>query len=391
MSIPAAGVVQITTVPQTLYRLFPRLIEHLAARGFKVWAICSDGTWLSRETAAARLGIPVFGAPLARTVSPLADLRALWVIWRLLRRHRPRIAHMHTPKAGLLGSLAARLAGVPRVVYTVRGLPHLTARGPLRLALVLSESIACRLADEVMVVSHSVRDELLRVGACPADKMRVPGAGSAQGVDAAERFNPDRVVRLPNVRDELGIPADALVIGFIGRLVHDKGVNELLAAWRTLRTEYADAWLLVAGADREPRRGISDDQREALKGDSRVRLVGVVEDPERYYSAMDIFAFPSHREGFSNAVLEAAAMRLPVVGFDVVGVRDGVRHGETGLLGPPADTTVFISNLRRLLGDTAQRRRLGQAAREWMLAAFQPGERLAFVEDSYRRLQADEQ
>jgi glycosyltransferase involved in cell wall biosynthesis len=294
-----------------------------------------------------------------------------------LRARRPAIAHCHTPKAGLLGGLAARLAGVPVIFYTVRGLPHLTARGLLRALLIGTERLACRFAHRVIAVSPSVRDELLRLRACAPEKLSVPGPGSAQGVDAEGRFNPQRAAGLPSVRAELGLPAGALVLGFVGRLVRDKGFTELWQAWTVLRERHPDLHLLIAGADREPRAGVRQEELDACRADPRVRLVGVVEDIERHYAAMDVFAFPSHREGFSNAVLEAAAMALPVV-------RDGVRDGETGRLAPLSDGGRFTALLEELILDPAARARLGANARAWMLRDFRPEDRLRQVEASYR-------
>jgi glycosyltransferase involved in cell wall biosynthesis len=379
------GVVQITTVPQTLYRLFPNLVYRLKDLGYDVWAICSEGTWLPREKAAEKLGIDIESAPMSRLVSPGSDLQAILRIRILLRRRHPAIAHCHTPKAGLIGGIAARLAGVPTVFYTVRGLPHLTASGWLRWVLIWSETLACRLAHHVMVVSESVRQELLQRKICPAEKMSVPGAGSAQGVDAEFRFNPSRVLNLPRLRTEKNIPAQAVVLGFVGRMVKDKGFAELWSAWKILRERHPNLYLLMAGASKEPRAGVPESDLQACREDSRVIMTSVVEDIERVYAAMDIFAFPSHREGFSNAVLEAAAMGLPVSGFDVIGVRDGVRHGETGLLSTLFDVEHFTESLDKLIRNVPERTRMGTNARAWVLHNFRPADRLRFVEEAYQK------
>jgi glycosyltransferase involved in cell wall biosynthesis len=177
-----------------------------------------------------------------------------------------------------------------------------------------------------------------------------------------------------------------VVLGFVGRLVTDKGLTELRTAWLRLRERHPHLHLLLAGAGGEPRGGVANDELQAWRADPRVHVLGVVEDIERIYTAMDVLAFPSHREGFSNAVLEAAAMGLPVVGFDVVGVRDGIRHGETGLLCPALDAQAFGDALESLIVDPTRRQALGAAARAWTLRDFRPHDRLQFVEDLYRSL-----
>lgn len=384
-------VVQITTVPQTLYRLFPAAVAFLKANGYLVKAVCSAGTWVSREQAAERLEIEIGEIPLRRSLSPWADVRALVETTRILRRWKPDIVHCHTPKGGLIGGIAGWLARVPCCVYTVRGLPHLTAKGLMRWALLWSERIACRLAHRIILVSPSVRDELISLRIGDVRKMVVPGAGSAQGVDADGRFNPKRVLAGSHrlVRTELRIPVNAFVIGFVGRLTRDKGVVELSETWQNIREMTPDSHLIIAGADQEPRRGSVDSLLSRLGNDERVHIVGNVDAIETYLQAMDMLLFPSYREGFSNAILEASAMALPTVAFDVVGSKDGVRDGETGFLVPVHDTEALTERISRLYHDKNLCHVLGQNARAWVLRDFQPMDRLLMLEAEYARLLAE--
>ncbi|MBF5043473.1 glycosyltransferase family 4 protein [Aggregicoccus sp. 17bor-14] len=362
-------VLHVTTVPATL--LFLR--GHLAyqrAQGLWVGAVAAPGKALTDF--AAREGVPCFGVPMARAVTPLQDLASLAQLVRLLRRERPQVVHAHTPKGGLLGMLAGRLAGVPVCIYHLHGLPLETARGRKRLLLRCTERLSCSLAHQVLCVSGSLRAVALRERLVPAHKLQVPGHGSVAGVDAAGHFDPSR--HLPAraaTRRRLGIPEDAPVVGFVGRIVRDKGVGELASAWGELRERFPTAHLLVVGAP-EPMDPVPAGVLEALRQDPRVHLAGVTLDVPPLYAAMDVVALPSHREGFGMVNAEAAAMGLPVVTAQVTGCVDSVQAGVTGEMVPVGDARALAAALARYLASPSLRRRHGEAGRARMLRDFRP-------------------
>ena len=228
-----ARLVHLTTVPGTLVFLEGQ-IGFMKERGLDVSIVSSPGEELAafgREQA-----VPVFGVSMARQITPLADLRSLHAIWRHFRRLKPDIVHSHTPKAGLLGTLSAWLAGVPVRIYNIHGLPYMTASGTRRALLRATEQISCALANRVLCVSHSIRQVAIIDGLCAADKVAVLRNGPINGVDAIGQFDPVRLTdERASTRDHYGIPAGALVLGFVGRVVRDKGVGELVEAWRALR------------------------------------------------------------------------------------------------------------------------------------------------------------
>lgn len=227
-------VIQITTISESLCVFFPPLVRFLRARGVTVHAVSAPGELLHRFGEQEQ--ITVHAIPMARRIAPWHDLASLWQLVRLLRRLRPRIVHSHTPKGGLLGMIGAYCAGIPVRVYTIHGLPMVTATGMKRRLLRLAEVVACRLAHRVLCVSASNRALAVAEGLCPAEKITVLGQGSICGVDA-QKFCPipvDAPVRLAT-RRAYGIPATARVIGFVGRIVRDKGIQELAAAWLALR------------------------------------------------------------------------------------------------------------------------------------------------------------
>lgn len=358
----------ITTVPMSL-AFVKAQVGYVSQRGIHVYALSSPGPDL--HAFGERHGIPTCAVEMPRSITPLRDLWAVRRIIRVMRKIRPEIVHAHTPKGGLLGMIAAWLAGVPVRIYHMRGLPLMSASGGKRALLRWTECISCALSHRVICVSHSLRDVAIREGICPAEKIGVLAGGSGQGVDAERRFDPARVGAHAGreIRARYGIPERAPVLGYVGRLVRDKGVVELEAAWHRLRTEYPDLHLLLVGPF-EPQNPIPADVRARLEGDPRVHLAGMDWETPPYYAAMDLVVLPTYREGFPNVPLEAAAMGLPVVATRIPGCVDAVQEGVTGTLVPVKDTDALASAIRQYLDDPMLRRDHGAAGRERVLRDF---------------------
>ncbi len=226
-------------------------------------------------------------------------------------------------------------------------------------------------AHEVICVSSSVRDQAVEYGLCPSGKIRVLCGGSGNGVDSTKRFNPENVPVSSRVaiRAKYAIPIDAIVLGFVGRIVWSKGIVELADAWRSLREEFPDVHLLmVGGAESED--PIPKQVAEQLHKDLRVHLVGEEWNTPPLYAAMDLVALPTYREGFPNVLLEAAAMRLAVVATSVPGCIDAVSDGVTGTLVPPYDSQKLAGAITEYLKDVELRHRHGSAARARVVVEF---------------------
>lgn len=344
--------------------------SYLRASGYDVHVAASPGREL--EDLGEREEVTCHGVAITRHVSPLADARSLWNLVRVMRRVRPDVVHAHFTKSGLLGMIAGVLCRTPVRIYHIRGLSHVTAKGMLRAALLASDRLSCALAHQVLCVSHSNREVLLREGICRAEKVKVLGAGSGNGVDATGRFVPAAPAARGAARESLGIPQDAPVIGFVGRLVRDKGVVELVDAWSWLRGVHERVHLVLVGPFERERRAdtLPAGLRRALETDARVHLTGFVRDTPPLYAAMDVVALPTYREGLPNVALEAAAMSLPIVATSVPGCIDVVQDGVTGTLVPPRDALALATALDRYLADPALRDLHGAAARRRVVAEF---------------------
>jgi glycosyltransferase involved in cell wall biosynthesis len=377
----------ITTVSMSLTFLRGQ-IGFMQRRGLQVSVLSSPGPELA-EIASAE-GADTAAVSMSRHITPLRDLAALAALVRAMRRLRPTIVHAHTPKGGLLGMIAAALCRVPVRIYHMRGLPLMGAGGWKRRLLRSTERVACGLAHEVICVSQSVRTAAVAAGLCPPDRIRVLLGGSGNGVDACGRFDPTTHGRdaRRRVRSGMGISEQDMVIGFVGRVVRDKGVTELAAAWQELRGERPDVHLLLVGP-LEPQDPLPAGVEAMLRADERVHMTGMTWDTPPLYAAMDVVVLPTYREGFPNVPLEAAAMELPVVATRVPGCVDAVVDGETGLLVEPRDAVDLARALRRYLADPELRRQHGCAGRRRVLSDFQPHGIWEAVYAEYLRLLQD--
>jgi len=284
-----------------------------------------------------------------------------------MREVRPDLVHSYTPKAGLLAMLAARAAGVPHRFHTVQGMPLTVAKGPKRLILNATERTTYLAATRIFSASHSLCE--LIPGTWPARPPAVIGAGSVNGIDGG-KFAPDLVpgpVRA-QLRRDLDIPAGDRVIAFVGRLVGDKGVSELLAAFDALVA--ADVTLLLVGGEEPELDPLPAVTRELIARHPKVRSAGWVTDVRPYLAISDLLVLPSYREGFGMVLVEAGAMGVPVIASDITGCRDVVLDGVNGLLVPPRDAGALADALGRVLGDDMLRATLAGNVRRTMLERY---------------------
>jgi len=356
----------VVTVPLST-RFFQGQVAYFARSGFSVEFVCSPGTPLNDLCLEGAIPRPI---RMQREIALPHDPISLLRLWLLFRRTKPDLVVSGTPKAGLLGTVAARLAGVKCVVYTMHGLRLETAAGGKRRLLWLTEWLACSIADHVRMVSPSLMRRVIGLGLVSANRCSVCGAGTSNGIETSHwKRTPQAEFVGSQTREKLGIPSRTIVIGFVGRLTRDKGVMELYQAFKHLQGTHPDCGLLLVG-NFEEGDPIPAAWRDRICGDPGVFRTGFVTDIQQYYWAMDVFALPSYREGFPGAPLEAQAASLPVVCTDATGAVDSVVHAVTGFCVPVGNVAALTAALSRLLEDAELRLRMGEAGRIWVEENF---------------------
>lgn len=300
-----------------------------------------------------REGVETHVLSLERDPAPVTDLRTLAQLVRLMRELRPYRVIYGTPKATLLGGIAAWLCRVPVRIQILHCLRLETTTGVLRRFLLETERLAIRLATHTVAVSVGLRDRLGELGV-DVSRVDVIGRGSVVGVDRvrAGAIGSDPVLRTAQ-RERLGATEDEVVVGFVGRVTGDKGIAELVRAVSALRDAGTRARLVLVGQD-EGIDVLADDVRAALDA-PWVTSTGNLADPAEVFAAFDVFCLPSYREGLPTVVLEAWATGVPVVVTSCTGIIDLVEHGVTGLVVEPRDDRALAAALRRMIDDEALR------------------------------------
>lgn len=340
-------------------------VRRLRALGMDVTLVTSPDERLTRI--GLELGVRTIGVPMARRVSPVEDWDSLNRLRRLFEELRPDIVHAHTPKGGLLGMLAAASADVPIRLYQMRGLAYVTQRGAMHALLSTTERLSCRAATGVICQSRSLLETAVADRLVRPERVQVLLEGS-NGVDTAhfdrDRWHPEGLA----LRRSWGAAPTDVVFVFVGRLVRDKGVPELLEAFAQVRRDLPTTQLVLVGP-LEERDALSNEVVAQLSG-ARVRSVGFQSDPAPYLAAADALVLPSHREGFPNVPLEAAAMGLPVISTTVPGCRDAVEANVTGLLVPPGDAPWLARAMHAYATSPELRRAHGEAGLARVRARF---------------------
>ena len=371
-------IAHLTTVDLSLrYLIMPQLLAP-SDHGIDSVGISAPGPWVAELESRGIRHVPL--ASSTRGVDPLADLKAMWELVKVIRRERPDILHTHNPKPGIYGRIIGRLMGVPIVVNTVHGIYAAPDDPLLKRAVVYTlEAVASRFSDAELVQSAEDAALMRRLRIAHPDKIQHLG----NGVDL-DRFDPRRAgpdVRA-EVRAELGVGPDDVVVGCVGRLVLEKGFAELFQAAEGLDDRFVVVCIGPQDPDKPDAVPPELIERAAANG---VRFLGMRTDMERLYAAMDVFVLPSHREGFPRAAMEASAMGLPVVATDIRGCREVVDPGRNGLLVPVGDPRALRDAIEEL-ADPQVRRRLSAGARTKAEEAFDERRVVEKVMATYLRL-----
>jgi glycosyltransferase involved in cell wall biosynthesis len=338
----------------------------------------------SNDPYTPELQLPVRIAPISikREISVLADFLALWQLYILFRHEKPDLVWSVTPKGGLLGMFAAFLARVKNRVFIFQGEVWASKKGLLRWILKSADRVTAFFATDLFAVSLLERDFLEQEGVVSAKCVKVLGRGSISGVDI-NRYRPDSKTRTA-IRSKLGIPPDGVVALFVGRLTNDKGIRELANAFRELSLLKSNVWLIIVGPDEQ---GLTPYLKSTL-GDAvtKCHFVGFSRTPESYMAIADFLCLPSYREGFSMAVIEAAAVGIPTIGSNIPGIADTIENGKTGLLVEVRDVNSLQNAMLHLASDPSLCQQLGLAARQNVQKNFESSEVVNRYVEQFRSL-----
>lgn len=379
-------IAHVTTISESLEVLLLDQLVAIRNRGFDVCGVSAPGRGAA---ALERHDVQHYPVPFVRSsaLTPGADLGVVLALIRLFRSERFTIVHTHTAKADLYAAIAARIAGIPIVVTTLHGfLFHGETPPARRMALSRLAKLGMTFCDSVLSQNPEDVDTAVHEGLCRADKIEYLG----NGIDL-HRFDPSAVPpeEIEAVRASLGLSRDAFVIGFVGRLVAEKGVLDLLQAFEPIRARVPQARLLLVGdVDSEKADAIGPRTAERFGLGEACSFTGYRKDLPALYSLMDVVVLPSHREGFPRTPMEAAAMGRPVVATQIRGCRTAVSDGHSGILVPPRDPGSLAHALIGLAGSPARRRVLGENARRLALRQFDQRAVFARVLHTYDRLLA---
>lgn len=290
-------------------------------------------------------GIHFFYIPMKRSISLFRDLVCLFKFIYLFGKEKPKIVHGNTPKGSFLSMIASWIARVPVRIYMCHGLRYQGAHGKIRKLLMFMEKLSCSCATEVICVSKGVRDTLVKDKICKDQKAVVIGFGSASGIDL-NYFSSHAVKEDISMRQQLGISKDAFVFIFVGRIVEDKGINELVGAFSKLSKEIPNIDLILVGAEERDLNPISDVSLSEIKVNKHIHAVGRQSDVRPYLLAADTMVFPSYREGFGMVLIEAAAMGIPAISSDIIGCNEIIKDGVNGKLIPPRNEDALYREMK---------------------------------------------
>ncbi|MFA0962046.1 glycosyltransferase family 4 protein [Roseivirga sp. BDSF3-8] len=336
--------IRITTVPISLKLLITGQMKYMARQGYDVYMVSAKGPEIPEVT--AREGVPHKVIGMTRRITPLADLLSLFRMILYMRDIKPDIVHTHTPKAGLLGMLAAWACGVPVRVHTVAGLPLQTARGMKFRLLTLIERITYACATEVWPNSGGLYSYIEQGNLTCSSKLHMIGRGSSNGIDLSvySREALDSGT-LRNIKRAISYDAEKRYLLTVGRMVKDKGIVELVEAFDEVAATRPDLHLVLTGPFEEEGNALPEAVREYILHHPRITHIAWTDDIPYYMAIAHLLVHPSHREGFPNVLLQAGAMDCPIVCSDISGNNDIVQNGRTGLLFEAGKKDAIAENL----------------------------------------------
>ena len=355
-------IIRATTIPLSLDIFCKDMLKELSSQ-YDILAVSSPGEELDRV--AAREGVAIAKVAMQRHIAPFHDFISLLKLIRLFHREKPWIVHSMTPKAGLLCMIAAKLCRVPHRIHTFTGLIWPTASGLKRKTLIVTDKLLCSCATIIIPEGNGVKQDLLsaRITSKP---LNVLANGNVRGIDLNHYRLSDEVVQQAK-----GLRKDnTITYIFIGRLVADKGITELVNAFVKLNQLHDNTRLLLVGPKEQERSPLPSHILQTIESHKSIEAVGMQHDIRPWLAAADVFVFPSYREGFPNVVIEAGAMALPSIVTDINGSNEIIIEGKNGLIIPSHYSDSLFNSMLRLYSDSSLRQSLSRNARNLIADRF---------------------
>ena len=367
--MPNPKLIRITTVPLSLQFLLKGQLAFMQQH-FEVVAV-SSGPQSELDEVGQREGVNTVLVPMTRAITPFQDLKVLWQLYWLFKKEQPHIIHTHTPKAGTVGMLAAWLAGVPLRFHTVAGLPLLEAVGTKRKLLNFVEKLTYRFSTSIYPNSKGLYEIIISEKYTKPEKLKVMGHGSSNGIDTGY-FDPEKYSGIfkEEFKNEIGIPSKNFVFLFVGRLVKDKGINELVAVFIEFLKKHHNVSLLLVGPTEDNLDPLEETTKQQIYENPNIITTGFQNDVRPYFAISDCLVFPSYREGFPNVPLQAGAMGLPSIVTNINGCNEIVKHGHNGLIIPPKNAKAIEEAMVRMIKEKALTKKLASNARESIVSRF---------------------
>ena len=376
--------VRITTVPISLEKLLEGQLGFMKPH-FEVVAISAEKEKL--EAYGKKEGVRVFPLELTRKITPIKDIAAVFKLYRFLKKEKPSIVHTHTPKAGIVGMTAAWFARVPNRLHTVAGMPLMEASGFKRKVLNFVEKLTYRFATEVYPNSKGLYDFIIAENFTKASKLSIIGKGSSNGIDTTY-FNPLHYSEndKTTLRNELKIPKNHFLYIFVGRLVKDKGINELITAFSKLAETNDRVSLLLVGPFENDLDPLKNETIRTIEDHSSIYPVGYQNDVRPYFAIADALVFPSYREGFPNVVMQAGAMGLPSIVTDINGCNEIIQQGINGLIIPPKNEEALLESMQKLATNQKLYNELKSSSRQVIVENYNRKEVWEALLKEYRKM-----
>lgn len=360
-------IIRATTIPLSLKVFCEGMLKELSEK-YEVVAVSSPGEDL--EIVKNREGVRAVEVPMERHISLFKDLKSLLELIKVFSKEKPYMVHSMTPKAGLLCMMAAWLTKVPVRVHTFTGLVWPTSKGIQRMILKMTDRITCSCATHVIPEGQGVLTDL-RNGGITNKPMKVLGYGNVRGVDMEYFSKRESVMaEAENIRRD-----DKFTFVFVGRIVKDKGINELVSAFKRLIDKHPEARLILVGPYENDLDPVTPETSAAIDSIENIEAIGPKfgESLLPYYAASDCFVFPSYREGFPNTVMEAGAFDLPSIVTDINGSREIIENGVNGLIIPPQNADALYKTMLQMIEDVDMRKRMAAVSRKMINDRFERG------------------